>query len=182
MSIQSFIICCFYCFLNFKSFHSYNCNDFVVPSWFPYRFVVRNLAIFHFCNHHAGENQARICIIFWLSWRGVDKTYSEQEPSYLVAHSCGWITSNASLHDFLFVFLKGRVDDNIETIGKRLKVYFETTLPVINYYNSKGKVQKVIVFCQKLTDCIHITFFQCIGLNQLCYSKLLLLSIYGLKA
>ncbi|KAH8488887.1 hypothetical protein H0E87_024496 [Populus deltoides] len=41
------------------------------------------------------------------------------------------------------VFLKGRVDDNIETIGKRLKVYFETTLPVINYYNSKGKVQKI---------------------------------------
>lgn len=41
------------------------------------------------------------------------------------------------------VFLKGRVDDNIETIGKRLKVYFESTLPVINYYNSKGKVQKV---------------------------------------
>uniref|UniRef100_A0A6N2MX17 adenylate kinase n=1 Tax=Salix viminalis TaxID=40686 RepID=A0A6N2MX17_SALVM len=38
---------------------------------------------------------------------------------------------------------QGRVDDNIETIGKRLKVYFESTLPVINYYNSKGKVQKI---------------------------------------
>ncbi|CAK7336927.1 unnamed protein product [Dovyalis caffra] len=38
---------------------------------------------------------------------------------------------------------QGRVDDNIETIRKRLKVYFESTLPVINYYNSKGKVQKI---------------------------------------
>ncbi|KAL9385242.1 hypothetical protein Peur_022252 [Populus x canadensis] len=38
---------------------------------------------------------------------------------------------------------QGRVDDNIETIGKRLKVYFESTLPVINYYDSKGKVRKI---------------------------------------
>ncbi|CAK7348638.1 unnamed protein product [Dovyalis caffra] len=38
---------------------------------------------------------------------------------------------------------QGRVDDNIETIRKRLEVYFESTVPVINYYNSKGKVQKI---------------------------------------
>ncbi|KAJ4843527.1 bifunctional uridylate/adenylate kinase [Turnera subulata] len=38
---------------------------------------------------------------------------------------------------------QGRVDDNVHTIPKRLKVYFEQTLPVIDHYSSKGKVQKV---------------------------------------
>ncbi|KAH0984371.1 hypothetical protein GBA52_011548 [Prunus armeniaca] len=38
---------------------------------------------------------------------------------------------------------QGRVDDNINTIQKRLKVYFECTLPVINYYSAKGKVRKI---------------------------------------
>lgn len=44
--------------------------------------------------------------------------------------------------DIIFLS-QGRVDDNTETIQKRLKVYFESTLPVIDYYDSKGKVQKV---------------------------------------
>ncbi|KAJ4830320.1 bifunctional uridylate/adenylate kinase [Turnera subulata] len=38
---------------------------------------------------------------------------------------------------------QGRIDDNIETIPKRLKVYFESTLPVIHHYSSKGKVRKI---------------------------------------
>ncbi|XVE72248.1 hypothetical protein DITRI_Ditri11bG0024400 [Diplodiscus trichospermus] len=38
---------------------------------------------------------------------------------------------------------QGRVDDNIDTIKKRLKVYSESTLPVIDYYNAKGKVRKI---------------------------------------
>ncbi|XP_031279353.1 UMP-CMP kinase 3-like isoform X2 [Pistacia vera] len=38
---------------------------------------------------------------------------------------------------------QGRVDDNIESIKKRLKVYFESTLPIINYYSSKGKIRKI---------------------------------------
>jgi len=42
--------------------------------------------------------------------------------------------------------MKGREDDNIETIRKRFRVYLESTLPVINYYASKGKVRKVIVY------------------------------------
>ncbi|KAL0308718.1 UNVERIFIED_CONTAM: UMP-CMP kinase [Sesamum radiatum] len=36
-----------------------------------------------------------------------------------------------------------RDDDNIETIRNRFKVYMESSLPVIEYYNSKGKVHKV---------------------------------------
>ncbi|KAL3742619.1 hypothetical protein ACJRO7_018005 [Eucalyptus globulus] len=38
---------------------------------------------------------------------------------------------------------QGREDDNIETIRKRFKVFKESTLPVIEYYNSKGKVRKI---------------------------------------
>ncbi|XP_071689972.1 UMP-CMP kinase 4-like [Rutidosis leptorrhynchoides] len=38
---------------------------------------------------------------------------------------------------------QGRVDDNIETIRKRFKVFVESSLAVIEYYNSKGKVKKI---------------------------------------
>lgn len=38
---------------------------------------------------------------------------------------------------------QGRADDNIETIRKRFKVFVESSLPVIEYYNSKGKVRKI---------------------------------------
>ncbi|XP_034709875.1 UMP-CMP kinase 4-like isoform X1 [Vitis riparia] len=38
---------------------------------------------------------------------------------------------------------QGRVDDNIQAIPKRFQVYFESTLPVIDYYSSKRKVQKI---------------------------------------
>lgn len=38
---------------------------------------------------------------------------------------------------------QGRVDDNIDTIKKRLKVFFDCTLPVVDYYSSKGKIRKM---------------------------------------
>ncbi|KAI8572524.1 hypothetical protein RHMOL_Rhmol01G0206100 [Rhododendron molle] len=38
---------------------------------------------------------------------------------------------------------QGREDDNVDTIRKRFKVYMESSLPVIEYYNSKGKVRKI---------------------------------------
>ncbi|KAJ7561145.1 hypothetical protein O6H91_02G133800 [Diphasiastrum complanatum] len=38
---------------------------------------------------------------------------------------------------------QGRIDDNIETIRKRFKVFAEVTLPVIEYYRSLGKVVTV---------------------------------------
>jgi len=41
--------------------------------------------------------------------------------------------------------LQGRVDDNIETIRKRFKVFVESSLPVIEYYSSKDKVKKVLM-------------------------------------
>lgn len=39
--------------------------------------------------------------------------------------------------------IQGREDDNIETIRKRFKVFLDSSLPVVEYYESIGKVQKV---------------------------------------
>lgn len=44
----------------------------------------------------------------------------------------------------LFGVMKGREDDNVETIRKRFKVFLESSLPVVEYYDSKGKVRKVV--------------------------------------
>ncbi|XP_010546799.1 PREDICTED: UMP-CMP kinase 3 isoform X2 [Tarenaya hassleriana] len=38
---------------------------------------------------------------------------------------------------------QGREDDNIETIRKRFKVFLESSLPVVEYYEAKGKVRKI---------------------------------------
>ncbi|XP_015637025.1 uMP-CMP kinase 2 isoform X1 [Oryza sativa Japonica Group] len=38
---------------------------------------------------------------------------------------------------------QGRVDDNIETIKKRLKVFESLNIPVVDYYTSRGKVHKI---------------------------------------
>jgi UMP-CMP kinase len=37
----------------------------------------------------------------------------------------------------------GRDDDNVESIKKRLKVYHDQTMPVIEYYNKQSKVASV---------------------------------------
>lgn len=46
-----------------------------------------------------------------------------------------------------FWVMKGREDDNIETIRKRFKVFLESSLPVIEHYNSREKVRKVVFYC-----------------------------------
>ncbi|KAJ1689278.1 hypothetical protein LUZ63_013433 [Rhynchospora breviuscula] len=38
---------------------------------------------------------------------------------------------------------QGRVDDNIETIKKRFKVFVESSLPVVEHYESLGKVKRI---------------------------------------
>lgn len=38
---------------------------------------------------------------------------------------------------------QGRVDDNIETIRKRFKVFMDSSLPVVRHYESYGKVRKI---------------------------------------
>lgn len=37
----------------------------------------------------------------------------------------------------------GRTDDNIESIRKRFKTFVETSMPVIEYYEAKGKVHRI---------------------------------------
>ncbi|KAG5557500.1 hypothetical protein RHGRI_007663 [Rhododendron griersonianum] len=39
---------------------------------------------------------------------------------------------------------QGRVDDNIDTVKKRLEVFNALNLPIINYYSEKGKLYKVL--------------------------------------
>ncbi|VDM34731.1 unnamed protein product [Toxocara canis] len=43
----------------------------------------------------------------------------------------------------MIVVCSGRVDDNIETIKKRLNTYVTATAPVTDYYQKKGKLVKV---------------------------------------
>ncbi|KAK9103232.1 hypothetical protein Sjap_020486 [Stephania japonica] len=38
---------------------------------------------------------------------------------------------------------QGRVDDNVETVKKRLKVFAALNLPVIKYYSERGKLHKI---------------------------------------
>lgn len=38
---------------------------------------------------------------------------------------------------------QGRVDDNVETIRKRFKVFVESSMNVVEYYDSMGKVHKI---------------------------------------
>ncbi|KAL0304773.1 UNVERIFIED_CONTAM: UMP-CMP kinase [Sesamum calycinum] len=38
---------------------------------------------------------------------------------------------------------QGRIDDNIDTVKERLKVFTELNLPVIKYYSEKGKLYKI---------------------------------------
>lgn len=66
--------------------------------------------------------------------------------------------------------MKGREDDNIETIRKRFKVFLESSLPVVQYYESKDKVRKVIL-CFPI---FLLTWFQMI-LHVLALTSVLLL-------
>ena len=38
---------------------------------------------------------------------------------------------------------QGRTDDNDETIAKRFRVFVESSVPVVEYYEKKGKVAKI---------------------------------------
>lgn len=37
----------------------------------------------------------------------------------------------------------GRIDDNVESIRKRFKIFTETSFPVIQHYEKLGKVYKI---------------------------------------
>jgi len=37
----------------------------------------------------------------------------------------------------------GRTDDNLESIKKRFRTFVETSMPVVNYFDKEGKVEKI---------------------------------------
>ncbi|KAL5207569.1 hypothetical protein ABZP36_032004, partial [Zizania latifolia] len=60
-------------------------------------------------------------------------------PAFVLFFDC----SEEEMEKRLLGRNQGRVDDNIETIRKRFKVFIESSLPVIEYYNGKAKVKKI---------------------------------------
>ncbi|WVZ17359.1 hypothetical protein V8G54_010341 [Vigna mungo] len=61
------------------------------------------------------------------------------EPAFVLFFDC----PEEEMERRLLSRNQGREDDNIETIRKRFKVFLESSLPVINYYDAKGKVRKI---------------------------------------
>ncbi|KAK1581260.1 hypothetical protein Q3G72_004338 [Acer saccharum] len=61
------------------------------------------------------------------------------EPEFVLFFDC----SEEEMERRLLGRNQGREDDNIETIRKRFNVFLESSLPVVQYYESKGKVRKI---------------------------------------
>ena len=58
----------------------------------------------------------------------------------------------------------GRVDDNEESIRKRLATFNESTLPVVDHYESLNKVAKVGVYnyirmCMYVCVCMYVCMY-----------------------
>ncbi|KAK1306347.1 UMP-CMP kinase [Acorus calamus] len=61
------------------------------------------------------------------------------EPEFVLFFDC----SEEEMERRLLSRNQGRDDDNIETIRKRFKVFVESSVPVVEYYDAKFKVQKI---------------------------------------
>ncbi|KAL4286467.1 hypothetical protein AHAS_Ahas19G0089100 [Arachis hypogaea] len=61
------------------------------------------------------------------------------EPSFVLFFDC----PEEEMERRLLNRNQGREDDNIETIRKRFRVFLESSVPVISYYDAKGKVRKI---------------------------------------
>ncbi|WCJ23079.1 UMP-CMP kinase [Euphorbia peplus] len=71
--------------------------------------------------------------------RAAFESVTKIEPECVLFFDC----SEEEMERRLLSRNQGRVDDNIETIKKRFNVFLESSLPVIQYYESKGKVRKI---------------------------------------
>ncbi|EIE21451.1 uridylate kinase [Coccomyxa subellipsoidea C-169] len=61
------------------------------------------------------------------------------EPEFVLFFDC----PEAVMEQRLLSRQAGRTDDNIETIRKRFKVFVDSSMPIINFYEQKGKVRKI---------------------------------------
>ncbi|RLN07480.1 putative UMP/CMP kinase 4 [Panicum miliaceum] len=71
--------------------------------------------------------------------RAAFENVTKISPAFVLFFEC----SEEEMERRLLGRNQGRVDDNIETIKKRFKTFVESSLPVIEYYSSKGKVKKI---------------------------------------
>lgn len=71
--------------------------------------------------------------------RAAFESVTKIEPEFVLFFDC----AKEEMERRLLNRNQGRDDDNIDTIRKRFMVFLESSLPVINYYNTKGKVRKI---------------------------------------
>jgi len=71
--------------------------------------------------------------------RAAFEEVTKSEPAFVLYFDC----CEQEMEKRLLGRNQGREDDNTETIRKRFKVFLESSLPVIQHYESKGKVRKV---------------------------------------
>ncbi|CAK7347694.1 unnamed protein product [Dovyalis caffra] len=71
--------------------------------------------------------------------RAAFEAVTKIEPAFVLFFDC----PEEEMERRILTRNQGREDDNIETIRKRFKVFLESSLPVVEYYDSKGKVRKV---------------------------------------
>ncbi|KAG6784575.1 hypothetical protein POTOM_010272 [Populus tomentosa] len=71
--------------------------------------------------------------------RAAFEAVTEIEPAFVLFFNC----PEEEMERRILSRNQGREDDNIETIRKRFNVFLESSLPVVEYYESKGKVRKV---------------------------------------
>ncbi|KAK3125750.1 hypothetical protein QOZ80_7BG0609290 [Eleusine coracana subsp. coracana] len=71
--------------------------------------------------------------------RAAFENVTKISPAFVLLFDC----SEEEMERRLLARNQGRVDDNIETIRKRFRVFVESSLPVIEYYNGKAKVKKI---------------------------------------
>lgn len=71
--------------------------------------------------------------------RAAFEDVTKNEPAFVLFFDC----SEEEMERRLLSRNQGRDDDNIETIRKRFKVFLESSLPVIEHYDSRGKVRKI---------------------------------------
>ncbi|GAV87676.1 ADK domain-containing protein, partial [Cephalotus follicularis] len=71
--------------------------------------------------------------------RAAFEAVTKIEPNFVLFFDC----PEEEMEKRLLGRNQGREDDNIETIRKRFRVFLESSLPVVQYYDSKGKVRKI---------------------------------------
>ncbi|XP_010524822.1 PREDICTED: UMP-CMP kinase 3-like isoform X2 [Tarenaya hassleriana] len=71
--------------------------------------------------------------------RAAFENVTKIEPKFVLFFDC----PEEEMERRLLSRNQGREDDNIETIRKRFKVFLESSLPVVEHYETKEKVRKI---------------------------------------